>query len=146
MAVQTRTDYTNKAFVLSGEPATDEAATLLQDAGRGAVALEEFTLMSQVSASGKWVPFTNEAATNGTQIPAGIILATVTGAELVAGDVVDIPILVGIGITIDGGQLVIENSKTLATVITDSTLTVKAELRRQGIFTESVIDIDGFEN
>jgi len=146
MGVQTRADYTNMPFVLSGNALGKDAQTFLQDAGRGAVALAKYTLCSIVSASGKWVPFTDETATDGTQIPAGIIMAEISGAELVAGDVINVPVLIGNGISIDENQLVIENSKTLTTVITTSDLTVGAELQRQGISTEATVAIDEFEN
>jgi len=145
MGVQTRTDYENFPFVLSGEPLVKPAEILLQDAGRSA-ALVKHTLMSKVSASGKWVPFTDETATDGSEIPAGIVKAEISAAELVAGDVDDIPIIVGSDITVDVNQLVIENSKTLATVISSSGLTVGDELERHGIFVEATRAIDEYEN
>jgi len=145
MAAQTRTDYTNFPFVLSGEPLVKTAETLLTDAGRSA-ALVKNTLMSKISASGKWVPFTDNTASDGSEFPAGIIKADVSAAELVAGDVPDIPIIVGGEITIDVNQLVIENSKTLADVITSSGLTVGDELERHNIYVEATRAIDEFEN
>ena len=60
-----------------------------------------------------------------------------------------VPILVGAACTVDQGQLVIENSKTLATEITVPTnfkITVEEALRYTGIFVEYTIDIDGYEN
>jgi hypothetical protein len=147
MGVQTRTDLTNQPFRLEGTGKSINAV-LLQDAGRGTTALERNTLMAQIAASGKWVPFSDETATDGSQFPRGIIEATVTGAELVAGDVEDIPILVG-DITVDQNQLVIENSKTLATVINvpaNINTRVDSFLRSVGIYLQDTIDADGFEN
>lgn len=145
MGVQTRTDYTNQPFILSGDALAKETETFLQDAGR-TTTLARYTLVSKISASGKWVPFTDETASNGSEFPAGIIMADIASAELVAGDVVNVPVIVGSDITIDRSQLVIENSKTLATVITSSGLTVEDELQRRGIYVESTRAVDDFEN
>lgn len=154
MPVQSRTDLTNNPFVLSGVAYSKEADTLLQDGGR-AVPLVKFTLMAKIAASGKWVPFTDETVVEtGAGTPAGIFLGDdVAAADLVAGDVVDQPILVGGCLTFDDSQLVIENSKTLATIIKASTAvdnvivkTVEDVLQDKGMFAESSVDIAGFEN
>jgi hypothetical protein len=109
--------------------------------------------MSKVAASQKWVPFTDETATDGTAIPQGIFLGDdVPAADLVAGDVVDQSILVGNALY-DLAQLVIENSKLLTTVIlatggADNVFTqvVSDYLENKGLFAESTVDIAGFEN
>lgn len=153
MAVQTRTDNLNKPFVLFGDAFTEPDAVLEQDAGRSAV-LAYGTLMAKVAASQTWVPFTDETATDGSAIPLGIYIGPeVAAAALVAGDVVDSPILVGHHITIDVDQLVIENSKLLTTIINATggadnifTQTVKDYLANVGIYTEATIDITGLEN
>ena len=150
MAQQAERNNSNIAFVLEGQSYVSEAETLLQDAGRGAVALVWGTLMAKVAASQKWVPFTDETAVDGSAIPLGIYVgADVPGADLVAGDVVNSPILRGGACTIDVEQLTIENSKTLGTVITVGTTdlrTVRDHLMEIGIFTESTTDITSFEN
>ena len=149
MAMQAERDNTNVAFILEGRSYVSEAATLLQDAGR-ATPLVYGTLMAKVAASQKWVPFTDETAVDGSAIPLGIYLgADIPAAALVAGDVVNSPILEGGACTIDVEQLTIENSKTLATVITVGTTdlrTVRDHLMDKGIFTESTTDITSFEN
>jgi hypothetical protein len=107
------------------------------------------TVMAYDPATGKWNSFTDETATDGTQFPKGILMADLTEAEIVAGDVVDVPILVGGCCTVDVGLLVIENSKTLATVINvpaGINTTVEDELRKIGIFVESGIAVDRLEN
>ena len=155
MSVQVRKDNVNVPFILYSGPAlTEMSAVLLQDAGRGTAELVYGTLMAKVAASQKWVPFSDETAVDGSAIPLGIFVGTnVTGAALVAGDVVDAPILVGGLALIDVNQLVIENSKTLATVVPASdatnvyfTQTVKDYLANVGIFTEATIATSGFEN
>ena len=149
MTVQASGSNLNFPFVLSGDSLIKDTETLLQDAGRSAV-LAFGTLMAKVAASGKWVPLTDETATDGTATARGIYLGDeVAAADLVAGDVVGAPILVGSACTIDSQQLTIENSKTLATVVGAATVnarTVEDDLASFGIFVESTIDIDELEN
>lgn len=149
MAVQADTNNSTVPFVLSGISLVSEAETILTDAGRS-TPLVFGTLMAKVAASQKWVPFTDETAVDGSAIPQGIYMGgSIAAADLVAGDVVDVPILEGGALTIDVQQLVIENSKLLTTVITVGTTdlrTVRDHLMAKGIFTESTVDITGFEN
>ena len=65
-------------------------------------------------------------------------------ADLVAGDVTDAQIYKKC--TFDREQLVIENSKTLATVIGTLNLTVEAWLISIGLIPESTIQISSLEN
>ncbi len=150
MVQQVRLDIDTTPFIRAGIAASKQDAVLLQDAGRGAVALAPFTLMAKISASQKWVPFTDETATDGTAIPQGIYVGpSVPGADLVAGDVVDAPILIGAGVFVDKNQLVIENSKLLTTVITVGTTdirNVEDHMANRGIFMEDTVDISGYEN
>jgi len=98
-----------------------------------------------VTASGKWGAFDVDAV-NGLQIPRGIYLGyELTAAEIVAGNISDNPVLVGGACTIDSGQLVIENSATLATVLSGGG-TVRDALAAVGIFAESTVDADEYEN
>jgi hypothetical protein len=132
---------------MEGTGRTHDAATVVQDAGRSG-AMVKHTLMAQVAASGKWTSFTDETATDGTQYPRGILLADLTEAEIKAGDVANVPILAE-GVVYDLNQLVIENSKTLATVINvpvNFNHRVDAYLALCGITFQDTIDIDGFEN
>lgn len=151
MQVQVQNNNSNIPFIRDGIRYTEQA-TLAQDAGRSAV-LAFGTVMAKVAATQKWVPFTSETATDGTSTPTGIFIgADVTAAALVAGDVLDAPILVGGACLVDNGQVVIENSKTLATVLTTGTttviqiITVKDALAQVGIFVSDTVDITSFEN
>ncbi len=153
MSVQGRSDLTNNPFILTGMSLVKNNETLLQDAGRS-TPLAPFTVMAKILASGKWVPFTDETVVEtGAAVPQGIFLGdAVTAADLVAGDVVGQTILVGGALTYDDAQLVIENSKTLATIVKATTAvdnvfvkTVGDLLEDKGMFAESTVDIAGFE-
>jgi hypothetical protein len=146
MAVEARTNVTNYQFILSGSALAKETETIVQDAGR-TVDLAKYTLMAQVPTTGKWTPWIDETATDGTEFPMGIILADVATAELVAGDVLNVPILTGGGITVDKDQLVFDAAgKTLATVIGTLNLTVEQWLQTKGITPEATMSVDEFEN
>lgn len=153
MGVQVRQNNSSVPFIRFAFPgAIDQLAVIAQDAGRSAV-LAFATLMAKVAATGKWVPFTDETATDGSAIPAGIYIGPdIAAADIVAGDVSENQILLGAAF-IDLNQLVIENSKTLATVI-DATggadnifiQTVRDYLAMRGLFVEDTVDISSFEN
>lgn len=150
MTVQARTDITNYPFILEGNAYDRDGQTLLQDAGRTAD-LVFGTLMSKVAATGKWVPFTDETATDGTAIPQGILnTSDIPFADIAAGDVADIKIIIGGDrVLIDKNQLTIENSKTLDTVIGAGTVqakTVRDHLQTIGIFFTDTFDIENFAN
>lgn len=129
MTVQSQENLDSTPFIVkSMNSRKDGAAVLLQDAGRVAD-LEPYTLMAQISASGKWVPFTDIAAVDGSGIPTGIFLSSeiqgaILTADLVAGDVVDVPIL-KFGAEVDEDKLIIENSLTLETVLAAATVNNK---------------------
>lgn len=154
MALQTARDNDNRSFILSGDGFKETDAVFLQIGGRGSTALVFGTLVSKIAATGKYAPFDDETTTDGTAIPAGIFIGNdITGAALVAGDVVDQTILVGGSVTIDTSQLVIEGSKTLATVIeatggADNIFiqTVRDYLHMRGIFPETTVAISAAEN
>ena len=126
MAVQSRADFNSKKFFLGRQGGvTQMKETIAQDAGRVAV-LAPYTLMAKVAASGKWTPFINAAAVDGTAIPQGIYTGDeILAATLVAGDVADRMILV-YDMEFDQGMLVIENALTLATVITVGTTDLRS--------------------
>lgn len=118
--VQERLDVQIARFIVNGEPKIDHLATLAQDAGRSGN-LEPYTLVAKVAASEKWVPFTNEAATDGSAIPQGIYVGpTVAEADIAAGDVENFAVLLR-DAEFRENWLVIENSKTLATIVTVGT-------------------------
>ena len=147
--MQIRADYSTAPFVRFGTTFAREASTILADAGR-TEPLAYGTVMSQVAATKKWVPFTDETATDGTAIGKGVYIGpNIPADDLVAGDVVDVPILVGGNCTLDSRQLIIENSLTIDTVVGAATIgehRLEDDLNRIGIFIEDTIDIDSFEN
>lgn len=153
MSVQTDLNNSTVPFLRFPNPgAINTTAIIAQDAGR-AIPLAPLTLMAKIAASQKWVPFTDETAVDGSAIPAGIFLgSSIPSADIVAGDITDNQILVGAAF-VDLNQLIIENSKTLDTVI-DATggadniniQTVRDYLANRGIFVEDTVDISSFEN
>ena len=149
MPVQISSNNANVPFILKGTSYTRESATIAQDAGRTAV-LAFGTLLAKVAATGKLTPFIDETATNGTARPYGIYIGEeIAAADLVAGDVENVPVLAGGACTIDAQQLVIENSKLLTTIIgatSVNAVTVQDVLRELGIYVESTVDIDEYEN
>lgn len=149
MALQARINNSNVPFILFGDGATKNDSTILTDAGRTTV-LAFGTVMAKVAASQKWVPLTNLAATDGSAHPQGIYVgAPIAAADIVAGDVEDVPILVGSNVYVDENQVVLENSLTLDDVLTVGTTdlrTVRDHLATRGIFTEDSIDISSYEN
>lgn len=148
MAVQAETDNTNVAFIRTGISFVKNVS-IAEDSERSAV-LAYGTLMAKVAASQLWTPFIDETATDGTSIPQGVYLGPeIAAAVIAAGDVPDSLMLIGGALTIDANQLVIENSKTLVTVITVGTTdlrVVRDYMANRGIFVENTIDISSFEN
>jgi hypothetical protein len=98
-----------------------------------------------ITADGDYKPLTT-GAVDGSARVAGIYLGEeITAAAIVAGDVVDRPMLTGGTCTVDGSQLVLEGGLTVASVL-PSGLTVRDELALLGIFVEDTINIDELEN
>jgi hypothetical protein len=148
--VQARVNIDNTSFVIGENPQAlrEDAAVILTDAGRVAV-LAQYTLMGKVAASGKWVPFTDETAVTGAAEYFGIYMgADIPAADLVAGDVVDVPVIYS-GLKFDEAKLVIENTKTLATVIGAATIhakTVRSALEGQDLIAQPVDTSTNYEN
>lgn len=117
MAVQQTLNIDTTPFVLHDIAAYRIGdAVIKQDAGRDGD-ISQYTLMSKEAATQKWVPFSNEAAVDGTAIPQGIYMGDdIPEADIIAGDVLDNQILIT-GVIFDEEKLVIENLKTLDTVI-----------------------------
>lgn len=149
MAVQARSNNANIPFIRGGNAYDLDDQTIQEDIARSANMLFG-TIMAKVAATGEWTPFIDETATDGTAIPQGIYI----GEDIAAADflsaITDVKILIGGRCLVDADQIVLENSKTLGTVITVGTTdlrTVRDHLEDVGIFlTEDVIDIDEYEN
>lgn len=148
MAVQQETNQTNKPFVLNGLPVTRDNETVSQDAGRGAANMVFGTLMAYNPTTAEWEPLTDETATDGTAHPRGILMQLLLAADIVAGDIDGVSIMVGgDACFVDRDQIVIENSKTFATIVnvpTNLNASVESLLRLTGIFPESTIDTTEF--
>jgi hypothetical protein len=149
MVVEARLNISNIPFIRQGLPMAliKDNETFIQDAGRSGD-LVAHTVVAYNPTTTKWVPFTDETATNGQQYPRGIILDTLTEAAIKAGDVTGVRVLVGDAV-VDEDNLVIENSKTLATIInvpTNYNSTVEDELRKINIFMQNTVDVASFEN
>lgn len=147
MGIQARTDYYSLDLIRGGNPKSLSNETVVQDGARSG-AMVKGTVMTLDPATNKWNSLTDPTATDGTAYPRGILLADLTEAEIQAGDVVDVPILVGDAI-LDASHITLENSLTLADVINvpaNTNTTIGIELRKLGLYTEVTRDVDGFEN
>jgi hypothetical protein len=94
MAVQNRADLTTEPLILS-DNSDVRNETIAQDAQR-ATALLHNTVMALIAATGLWVPWNSVVGTDGSAVPRGIYLGDdIDAADLVDGDVENIPILIG---------------------------------------------------
>jgi hypothetical protein len=150
MAVQSRGNIDTTSLILTTRQNTyrQDNGTILQDVGR-TVDLVYGTLMARNLSTGKWEPFTDETAVDGTASNFGLFVGDdIAFADLVAGDVLDAPIITS-GVTIDEDKLTIENAKTLDTVIGATTVdarTVRDELRKVDIITTTTQSASAAEN
>ena len=123
MAVQSRADFNSKKFFLGRQGGVTKMKETIIQIGAHSCDLVQFTLMAQIAASEKWIPWTTVTAVDGTAYPTGIYTGDdIPEATIQAGDVTDRMILV-FDMEFDEGMLVIENSLTLATVIATSDAT-----------------------
>jgi hypothetical protein len=148
MTVQARLDISNIPFLRAGPALMIDDAVIAQDAGRSGD-MVPYTLLAYNPTTQKWVPFTDETAVDGTQYPKGILVnRTLEEADIQAGDISNVGVYVG-RMIVDEDQLVIENSKTLDTIVNipaGYNTSVKDLLKQIDIYTEATIDVDGFEN
>lgn len=145
--VQVTTQNNTLDLYMGGEAISKDQETILTDAGR-TVPLVFGTIMAKIAATGKWVPLINIALTTGAGVARGIFVgADITAAALVAGDVVDVPIVVGgDALVVDENLITLENSLTLATVVETATVsarTIEDDLISVGIFAGESISITG---
>jgi len=147
MAVQVRSDLDNRYFILrNGRTMNNEI--VLQDAERSGDILQ-YTIMAQVPATSKWVPLTNLAAVDGTEIPRGILLCEILEADVIAGDVLNVVILVG-DVEVRRDLLIADDGTAiedfLADVVVSKTATIESALQEVGIYAKAVQSVSGFEN
>lgn len=134
------TNLDNLPFWLGENALYKDAETVAQDEQRdGDIVFG--TVMAYNPTSGQWVPWTDETATDGTQWPAGVCLDTLAEADIQAGDVENVSILVG-NCIVPGDELTFENSLTADTIVNEPLNTNKPAwkiLSEIGIFIEDTI-------
>ncbi len=110
MVLQIKTTNNTTGFYLNGgAPLIRDNEIIVTDGG--GVAIAPYTVMGYNPTTGKWDPFTNLAATDGTAWPTGIYIGDeITAAEIQAGDVTGVSIMVGAqtALQVDESQLVFE--------------------------------------
>ena len=165
-AIQSSQVDSVQPFKIGGFPFVKDAEILLTDAAR-TVPLAQYTVMAQIAATRKWVPWTTVTATDGSAIPLGILLTDggFTAAQLAAGDVTGAMIAVGgMGYQVDSSQLVFDAGSTgggtpltLNTVFTANAvgsgtatpyllIIGERQLNQLGIFPTSTVALTGAEN
>jgi hypothetical protein len=146
----------NGVDIVTGIALNDGTTTVIQYAGLiftitdGAVAFiagDKFTIIT--AADGDWTPY-NAASVLGADKPQGIYdpegnLGDIASADIVAGDVTDVPILI-FGARFDQDQLVIEDSGSLSDLVSDTGLTVEEYLRKVSLVAQATISASSPEN
>lgn len=132
---QTRLDIDTSDILITELPIAfrEDQATFAQDAGI-AQALAQYTLVGKIAATGKWKLY-DPTATDGSAQSLGIYMGEeVAQADIVAGDVTELPILTANALLVED-KLNIEGATTLATVIGTgvTAITVRDALAHQGI-------------
>lgn len=149
--VQVRKDHDTSPFIIKGGVSSIQAV-LLQNGGRSQPLLTN-TLLGKISASQKLVPYTNEAAVDGSALPAAIYTGPeIPAADLVAGDVTGAFVLLS-DAWFDEGKMVFDDDgvtpRTFDTVITIGTndkRTVRDHLRSLGLIPTLTETSSGVEN
>ena len=157
---QNRADSNSFPVILHGMGFIKDNETLLTDAAR-TVPLAQFTIMSQIASTGKWVPWTsgNLTDTTGKALPLGILMSNggVTAAALAAADVTNAQIMHGgDGVTLDSTQLVFDKGSTGVLAVNAFTtpvlvgqmvaMTAEAFLALRGLFVNPIVALDNLEN
>ena len=115
--VQVQTDLINHPYIVDGVPFV-KRVTIKQDAGRSG-AMVKGTIMAYDTANKKYVPFSDATATDGTQFPCAVLLEDQTEAAIKAGDIANVPMIVGgRGLVLNEDLLTWESSTTKDDVIT----------------------------
>ncbi len=115
----------------------------ITDGATDFVAADLFTIA--VAANGKGVPFDSEAV-DGSEIADGIFMgADITAAALVAGDVVDNPVVYS-GLKFDEAKLVFDNGTDTLDTLTATGRTIRAELELMDLVGKANDVTTNFEN
>jgi hypothetical protein len=146
---QVRNDHDTADFIIRSGPALHLADAVFRGDGGRSIDLETFTLLSQYEDNQDYTSFVNEAAADGTAIPAGIYMGpTITAADIASSDIANLDVLI-FGAWFDESRLVIENAKTLETIIGTGTIhakTVRAYLHYRGLIPMPTSTSSGTEN
>lgn len=151
MAVQTRLNNDTVPFILGGQSLIKKG-TIAQNAGRTTV-LKKYTVLAQLVSGGKYTPFVALNTTTGASVPTAIYMGEdIAAADLVAGDIADVDILVGGGCLVDKNQVVYDggtlSNSSVVIAIANAFWTMTAEkcLGLFGIYQQDTIDISEIEN
>lgn len=151
MAVQTRLNNDTVPFILGGQSLVKKGI-IAQNVGRTTV-LKKYTVMAQLVSGGKYTPFVALNATTGASVPTAIYMGDdIAAADLVAGDIENVDLLVGGGCLVDKNQVVYDdgtlNNASVVIAIASAFWTMTAEkcLGLFGIYQQDTIDISEIEN
>ena len=151
MAVQTRLNNDTTPFILGGQSLIKKGV-IAQNGARKTV-LKKYTVLAQVASTGKYTPYVSGTTATGASVPSAIYLGDdIAAADLVAGDVGDLDILVGGGCLVDKNQVVYDggtlSNSSVVIAIANAFWTMTAEkcLGLFGIFQQDTIDISEIEN
>lgn len=151
MAVQTRLNNDTTPFILGGQSLVKKGI-IAQNVGRTTV-LKKYTVMAQLVSGGKYTPFVALNATTGASVPTAIYMGDdIAAADLVAGDIENVDLLVGGGCLVDKNQVVYDdgtlNNASVVIAIASAFWTMTAEkcLGLFGIYQQDTIDISEIEN
>ena len=153
MGVQASLNVQNKPFIMSGQAFSVEG-TIIQNSGRGTAILKKYTVLAKIASSGKYTPFVSLTTTTGASVPCAVYLGEdIPAADLVAGDVTDLPILIGGTAQVDTDQLVFDGGTlSLASVITGAAAnpyfvtTAEDCLGMFGIYDANTVNVTAYEN
>lgn len=124
---------------------SDLTFTTASDLGTGG--LKRGTVMTQNPATRVWYPYTDVAATDGTEMPRGVFEgADIAPNVLAAGNVLNQNIAIGGPAEYDSSQIIFQNSVALTDEITNQNLTVESALASIGIYVESTEFVSQLEN
>lgn len=139
-----RCEWNGTAFTfVSGTQGTNSAVSVLT-AGAAGTDISGAGYLNGLTGTGTATAGTGGGGVN---IPRGIYLGgSITAAELVAGDVVNRPILVGGCCTVDSDLIVLENSLAVTDIVVAKDDNIRGVLASYGIFLEDTIDADETEN
>ncbi|MGD9157291.1 MAG: hypothetical protein PVG39_02700 [Desulfobacteraceae bacterium] len=150
MAFQARVDNNTEPLILDGYSYVREA-DIAQDEQRTTDLLHN-TIMAKNATTRQWVPFNDLTQTSGESVPRGIYVGDdIAAADLAAGDIEDIPIMVGGCCTLND-QLVVFDDDTLDANSIVNPANIEARTVREalmessGMYLEETINITEYEN